>query len=251
MTITSNELKQLAAFGIAGILIGCGGSPSPGERHAERRQPSPTSAAVAESRAGPETPRSDERAGSEPLHREEADEAEWQTLEPTIPPASPSADPADLRAAVELEAVKGGASLGHATFHQLGDDVVIRGEFADLPPGIRGIRVNEHADCSARGASRTATHFNPTGARHGPPESPQRHAGDFGNVFVGDDGRATFDMTTDSLTLTEGPDSVVGRTLVITARRDDGKSATSAGPAIACGVIELHRESTAAAAPIR
>jgi Cu/Zn superoxide dismutase len=31
-------------------------------------------------------------------------------------------------------------------------------------------------------------HFNPTGKEHGAPKDESRHAGDLGNVTVGDDG---------------------------------------------------------------
>ena len=67
-------------------------------------------------------------------------------------------------------------------------------------------------------------HFNPSKQKHGPPEAATRHTGDFGNITADKDGNAMFEMKTDSLTLKEGPDSVMGRIIVIHARTDDGKT---------------------------
>jgi len=41
-----------------------------------------------------------------------------------------------------------------------------------------------------------------------------RHAGDLGNVIAGDDGKAVINIT-DSLVKLTGPNSVIGRTLVV------------------------------------
>jgi superoxide dismutase, Cu-Zn family len=241
MTTTSRELRQLATFGLAGLLVGCGGSPSQGVERSQGSQPAPRDVAAAQEHADPD----DLSWGA--IDEVEADGA-WSAGEArpvtSLGLAAAPAKP-ELRAEVELVSLRDGAAIGHVVFRQQGDEVVIAGDFADLPPGLRGMRMHENADCGGKGASRAGKPFNPTGAKYGPPEAAQRHAGNFGNISVGDDRRARFDMTTDSITVAEGRDSVVGRSLVITARRDNGKSATSAGPAIACGVIALPTESTA------
>jgi len=81
-------------------------------------------------------------------------------------------------------------------------------------------------------------HLNPTKAKHGPPSSANRHAGDFGNLTADEEGNATFSMTTDSVTMEEGrADSILGRAIAIHAKKDDKKG--SGGPVLACGVITL------------
>ncbi|KAF3497070.1 hypothetical protein DY000_02058026 [Brassica cretica] len=89
-------------------------------------------------------------------------------------------------------------------------------------------------------------HFNPDGKTHGAPEDANRHAGDLGNIIVGDDGTATFTITDSQIPLS-GPNSIVGRAVVVHADPDDlGKgghelslSTGNAGGRVACGIIGL------------
>ncbi|KAH7654234.1 Superoxide dismutase protein [Dioscorea alata] len=66
----------------------------------------------------------------------------------------------------------------------------------------------------------TGPHFNPAGKDHGAPEDEIRHAGDLGNVTVGEDGTASFTIVDCQIPLT-GPNSVVGRAVVVHADPDD------------------------------
>ncbi len=134
-----------------------------------------------------------------------------------------------------------GAPVGTLNIDQDGNKVVLRGTFTGLKPGKHGIHIHEKGDCGGKDAKNAGAHFNPTKAKHGPPESGNRHAGDFGNLLADKEGNATFEMITDSLTVAPGPDSVAGRAVVIHKTKDDGKTQPSgaSGPPIACGVIEV------------
>jgi Cu-Zn family superoxide dismutase len=160
------------------------------------------------------------------------------------PAAAPSnargpATGATTRAEAEIKLLKGDVSVGTITFEQQGNQVTINGSFTGLPPGAHGFVIHENGDCGGKGAKNAGGHFNPTKAKHGPPESGNRHVGDFGNLTADDSGGASFAMTTDSLTVTEGVDSVVGHAIVIHAKKDNGKGVSGgSGEAIACGVIE-------------
>lgn len=157
-----------------------------------------------------------------------------------VPVPPPVQDPPESVAHADLIAVDGSNAVGAVTFEQSKGQVTMAGTFSGLSPGLHGFVVHAKGDCRAR-AIRAGKHFNPTKAKHGPPQSAQRHAGDFGNLVVDMNGVATFAMTTDSLTVAAGPDSVVGLAIVVHARRDDGDTQPSgnSGPAVMCGVIEL------------
>jgi superoxide dismutase, Cu-Zn family len=165
--------------------------------------------------------------------------------EPAAPLAAPSSTPApgtgaSTQAEADVKLLKGSTSIGTLHFEQVGNQVLITGQFTGLPPGMHGFHIHENGDCGGKAAKNAGGHFNPTGAKHGPPESGIRHAGDFGNLTVDESGNASFEMKTDSLTVSPGADSVVGRAIVIHAKKDNGKSQPTgaAGNPIACGVIE-------------
>lgn len=153
-------------------------------------------------------------------------------------PPAPST-PAAVRAEAELMGADGASHVGTMTFEQVGNKVYVIGHFTGLARGMHGFYVHENGDCGGKLAANAGTHFNPGKVKHGPIGASVRHVGDFGNLSVDKQGNATFEMTTDSLTLAPGPDSIVGRTIIIHARKDDGKTQPwgSAGPAVACGVI--------------
>jgi Cu-Zn family superoxide dismutase len=131
-------------------------------------------------------------------------------------------------------------AVGTLELRQRGEKVTLAGQFRGLPVGLHGLQIHENGDCGGRGASKSGSDYNPTETRHGPPESGRRHVGDLGNIEVDRNGRAVFEMETNSMTIVkDGPSSVLGRSVVVTENKDDGRSQPdgNAGPAIACGVI--------------
>ena len=109
----------------------------------------------------------------------------------------------------------------------------------------RGFHVHQFGD-NTNGCTSAGPHFNPLGKKHGSPDSDDRHAGDLGNVKTDGDGVAKGTITDKHLKLI-GPESIIGRTIVIHAGTDDlGKGGNeesaktgNAGGRNACGVIGL------------
>ena len=166
------------------------------------------------------------------------------TLATPLPAETPAAVDGDLttrEAVAVLNPTEGNDVRGQVTFTATGGGVRVVAEIEGLGAGTHGFHVHEFGDCSAPDASSAGGHFNPQNAPHGAPDAPaaERHAGDLGNIEADADGTARYDRTDAVLSLS-GPNSVIGKAVVVHAQRDDLTSQPTgdAGDRLACGVIE-------------
>lgn len=142
-------------------------------------------------------------------------------------------------AQAQLDAPRGSTVWGSVSFFEIGGTVKVRADVRGLRPGGQfGFHIHERSDCSAPGE-----HLNPAGKPHGDYRVAERHAGDLINLQSDAEGNAVYAFETNLLTVTAGPTSVVGRTIVIHADRDDYRTQPTgnSGDAIACGVIRAVR----------
>ena len=146
-----------------------------------------------------------------------------------------------------LEARSGSNVTGEARFVDTGDGVEISINIAGASPGRHGVHVHAVGDCSAPDAKSAGEHFNPASHQHGAPGVAEHHAGDFGNMEVGDDGTGTMTLVVPGLRLVAGPMSIADRALVIHAKEDDFQTQPSgdSGDRIACGVIRAQEKPAA------
>lgn len=142
-------------------------------------------------------------------------------------------------ATATLGAASGSGVSGTVTFSEEAGGVRIYAMLTGLAPGEHGFHVHETGDCSAPDASSAGGHFNPGGMDHGAPEADPRHAGDLGNIVADEAGNATYERVDAHITLGDGPNSIIGRAVVVHSEPDDMTSqpAGNAGARIACGVI--------------
>lgn len=128
---------------------------------------------------------------------------------------------------------------GKVTFTQVSGGIRIVADVDGLTPGEHGFHVHEFGDCGGEGASAAGAHFNPTNKKHGGPESPERHVGDLGNLLADRTGHAHYERV-DAIIELEGENSIVGRSIMIHADRDDftTQPTGASGARIGCGVIE-------------
>jgi Cu-Zn family superoxide dismutase len=135
-----------------------------------------------------------------------------------------------------------GEAVGTLELTQTPNGVLVRGQLAGLPPGMRAFHFHETGACEPPFES-AGDHFDPDGAEHGYHAGGGPHAGDMPNIHVGDDGSVTIEIFNPRVTLAAGqPHSLVdgdGTALVIHDGADDYESqpAGDAGDRIACGAI--------------
>lgn len=142
-------------------------------------------------------------------------------------------------ALASLAGRSGSQAQGSAEFTSNGDGVLVALRVTGLTPGQHGIHLHEVGDCSAADASSAKGHFNPGASAHGHYAAEAHHAGDLPNLVADSKGEATYRAEVHGVTLTTGPQGLIGRSIVIHADPDDYRSqpAGNSGPRIACGVI--------------
>uniref|UniRef100_A0AAY4DDI4 Superoxide dismutase [Cu-Zn] n=1 Tax=Denticeps clupeoides TaxID=299321 RepID=A0AAY4DDI4_9TELE len=136
-----------------------------------------------------------------------------------------------------------GEVTGTVYFEQQHDNSV--GIISGLAPGEHGFHVHAFGD-NTNGCISAGPHFNPFNKTHGGPTDEVRHVGDLGNVTAGANNIAKIKIEDKQISLT-GPNSIIGRTMVIHEKADDlGKGGDeeslktgNAGGRLACGVIGI------------
>jgi superoxide dismutase, Cu-Zn family len=119
--------------------------------------------------------------------------------------------------------------------------VLVEARIAGLRPNAEhGFHVHETPDCSGDG-TKTGAHFNPDGHPHNHPAQGARHAGAFFNLKTDANGVGTLRQEADTVTLSPGKYSIVGKPVIVHRDGDDYQSQPlgNAGPRIACGLIAL------------
>lgn len=152
-----------------------------------------------------------------------------------------SAGPA--KAVAVLQPTQGSPVKGTVTFSQTERGFQVSAVVTGLTPGLHGFHIHQFGDCSAPDGTSAGGHFNPTAAAHAGPDAANRHAGDLGNLKADTGGNARYDRVDSQIRL-GGPDSIIGRAVIVHAQADDliSQPTGNAGGRLACGVIGLAKE---------
>lgn len=141
------------------------------------------------------------------------------------------------KAIAVLNPASGSQVKGTVTFTKTGDTVQVVADITGLTPGKHAFHIHEFGDCSAADASTAGTHFNPMHKAHGAPDSPEHHAGDFGNLEADSTGKAHLELKSNFLKFS-GENSILGRGVIVHEKVDDySQPVGNAGGRVACGIV--------------
>lgn len=144
-----------------------------------------------------------------------------------------------------LNPTKGNSVSGTVTFTQKGDKILVSANLKGLTSGQHGFHIHEKGDCSAPDGMSAGGHFNPHKKPHGGPSSAERHGGDLGNLAADSYGNANLAVEVDGISMGSGPDSIIGKGVIVHANPDDFKTQPTgnSGGRVACGVIVMTQAS--------
>lgn len=144
------------------------------------------------------------------------------------------------KAVAVIYPTKGNTVEGTVTFVQEDNGVNIIASLKGLTPGDHGFHIHEFGNCACDDAQCTGDHYNPTNAAHGGPNDANRHVGDFGNITADENGNGVYERL-DTLVSLNGPQSIIGRAVIVHEKADDLHSQPSgdAGARVAAGVVGI------------
>ena len=142
------------------------------------------------------------------------------------------------KAIAVLHPTKDSKVEGTVTFTKIGDEIKVIADVTGLAPGKHGFHIHEFGDCSSPDGKAAGGHFNPANLPHAGHDVMQRHVGDLGNIEADNSGKAHLELTDKMMTMS-GPNSIIGRGLIVHEKADDLKTQPTgdAGGRLACGVI--------------
>lgn len=138
------------------------------------------------------------------------------------------------------------AVQGEVKFMEIeGSGISIEAEVSNVAPGKHGLHIHQFGSCDNEGKA-AGGHYNPDGVQHGlltKDGFAGAHAGDLGNIMVGEDGHGELKVFIPGLSLSDGEYNVAGRAVILHEKEDDfGQPTGNAGGRIGCGAIIITGE---------
>ena len=151
--------------------------------------------------------------------------------------------PQNVNAVAVIQPGNGYNARGNVLFEQDGAEVIIKVNISGLNSNsYHGFHIHEFGDIRSQDGKSAGGHFNPDGFPHALPPEKKRHAGSFGNLISDSNGNVDTTFTDDTFSISDQFNPVLGRSVVVHAKKDDGGQPTgNAGARIGFGVIGISK----------
>lgn len=151
-------------------------------------------------------------------------------VEPQTQATPKPAQTSALSAVAEMYPVRRGNVHGLVRLRVTDQGVIMKGTLSAIQAGRYGFGIRENGDCSAHDAKSAGDYF--VGSK-GTKEAPVGHLED---ILIEHADNADFQRVETKLSMS-GPDSIIGKSIVIEAWATDPKVDPKTIPFLACGVI--------------
>ena len=154
-----------------------------------------------------------------------------------------NSQPQDVNAVAVIQPGNGYNAKGSVLFEQDGAEVIIKVNISGLNSNsYHGFHIHEFGDIRSQDGKSAGGHYNPDGFPHALPPEKKRHAGSFGNLISDSNGNVDTTFTDDTFSISDQFNPVLGRSVVVHAKKDDGGQPTgNAGARIGFGVIGISK----------
>jgi Cu-Zn family superoxide dismutase len=151
--------------------------------------------------------------------------------------------PQNVNAVAVIQPGNGYNARGNVLFEQDGAEVIIKVNISGLNSNsYHGFHIHEFGDIRSQDGKSAGGHYNPDDFPHALPPEKKRHAGSFGNLISDPNGNVDTTFTDDTFSISGHFNPVLGRSVVVHAKRDDGGQPTgNAGARIGFGVIGISK----------
>jgi len=149
----------------------------------------------------------------------------------------------NVNAVAVIQPGNGYNARGNVLFEQDGAEVIIKVNISGLNSNsYHGFHIHEFGDIRSQDGKSAGGHYNPDDFPHALPPEKKRHAGSFGNLISDPNGNVDTTFTDDTFSISGQFNPVLGRSVVVHAKRDDGGQPTgNAGARIGFGVIGISK----------
>ena len=149
----------------------------------------------------------------------------------------------NVNAVAVIQPGNGYNARGSVLFEQDGAEVTIKVNISGLNSNsYHGFHIHEFGDIRSQDGKSAGGHYNPDDFPHALPPDKKRHAGSFGNLISDPNGNVDTTFTDDTFSISGQFNPVLGRSVVVHAKRDDGGQPTgNAGARIGFGVIGISK----------